>query len=435
MTAATFFIKTYGCSMNVNDSEVMAGLLSSHGYKLVDSINDAQIVIVNTCGVKLPTEHRVLSYLSKLNKLTDKKIIVAGCLPKMTLEKIKRAIPNYSAIIGPNGIYDIVDIVRRITTSSNEKIILLDSPLNENRLLLPTYRFSKVSAIVPISQGCLGACTYCSVKFARGNLRSFPLQHIVHQVDSLVSTGYKEIWITSEDVGVYGADIGLTIVDLLNKLIELDGNFRLRVGMMNPASILHFYDELAEVFKDAHIYKFLHLPVQSGSDKILSLMRRFYTVQDFIDIVNTFRKKNPRITISTDIIVGFPGETDEDFALTLDLIENIKPDLVNISKYGDRPNTVASKMPNHVPSKIIKMRSRILTKKVLEISYNINKTWIGWSGDVLFSEVGDRGEMIGRNYTYKPIVLREFDGQNIFGEIKKIKIVDNGANYLVGVLE
>ena len=219
MTAATFFIKTYGCSMNVNDSEVMAGLLSSHGYKLVDSINDAQIVIVNTCGVKLPTEHRVLSYLSKLNKLTDKKIIVAGCLPKMTLEKIKRAIPNYSAIIGPNGIYDIVDIVRRITTSSNEKIILLDSPLNENRLLLPTYRFSKVSAIVPISQGCLGACTYCSVKFARGNLRSFPLQHIVHQVDSLVSTGYKEIWITSEDVGVYGADIGLALVDLLNKLI------------------------------------------------------------------------------------------------------------------------------------------------------------------------------------------------------------------------
>lgn len=427
------YIKTYGCAMNKSDSEVMAGLLEAAGYRITGDIDRAEIIIVNTCGVKLPTEHRVLSYLERLQRYKNKRVIVAGCLPKMTLSKIERAIPDYAGIIGPGAIDKIVEIVKEI--EEEKRVILLEDDFIECRSRLPKHHFSKVSAIIPISQGCLGSCAYCSVKFARGVIRSYPREEIVREIKDLLDKGYKEFWITAQDTGVYGVDRGETLVSLLEAILRVEGDFKIRVGMMNPRSILNFYEDLVEVYQDRRIYKFLHLPVQSGSDKILSLMRRFYSVEDFLDIVSGFRHKHKEITLSTDIIVGFPGETEEDFQQTIELIKKIDPDIVNISKYGNRPNTLASRMSNHVPTKVIKERSKYLTKMALEISYRKNKQWRNWTGDVLINERGENGELIGRNYTYKPIVIKTEQGSNdLIGRTKKVKIISNGANYLVGIL-
>lgn len=344
------FIKTFGCELNRADSEVIAGLVSKAGFELVDSLEKADVVIVNSCGVKLPTQNKVLSYIEKVPK--SKKLVVGGCLPKML--NIKFYAPNTDLVFDNNSITKIVNIIKE------DKSFLSDK--KESRINLPIVRIKKEIAIIPISQGCLGSpCSYCSVKKARGDLKSYKKEDILKQVRKAVSEGCKKIRLTAQDTGCWGKDFGEKLPDLLKSVLAVEGSFEVRLGMSNPNYVLEYLDDMVKVYKSPKMKKFLHIPVQSGSDKVLEDMKRKYVVDDFKKIVTRFRKEIPDICIATDIIVGFPTETVEDFNKTVEIVKEVKPEVLNLSKFCPRPDTVASNM-KQLLSQEVKRRSVILHK-------------------------------------------------------------------------
>lgn len=341
------FVKTFGCELNKADSEVISGMLSQADFKLVNTIRESDIVIVNSCGVKLPTQNKVLSYIKRIPK--SKKIAVGGCLPKML--NIKFYAPNTDLFFDTNSITKITSLIKKNQSISSEK--------KENRINKPVIRIKKDTAIIPIAQGCLGyPCTYCSVKNARGSLTSYRKKDIQKQVRKAVKEGCKNIRLTAQDTGCWGKDIKQKLPNLLKSVLKTKGNFEVRLGMSNPNYILEHLDEIIKIYKNPKMKKFLHIPLQSGSNKVLKDMKRKYSTQDFEKIVKKFRKEIPNISIATDIIIGFPTEGLEDFKKTLDIIKikKTKPEVLNISKYGARPNTTAANM-KQIPSQEIKRRS------------------------------------------------------------------------------
>ena len=231
--------------------------------------------------------------------------------------------------------------------------------------MLDEWFVKEVQPIV-VSRGCLGACTYCATKNARGNLHSYTIKNVVERVKDAVKKGAKKILLTSEDMGCYGKDIGVNLADLLKEIVKIPGDFEVRVGMMNPTFALEFLDDLVKVFKNEKIIKFLHIPVQSGNDVVLKRMNRAYAVEDFEKIVDYFRNEIPEIIISTDIICGFPGETELQFEDSLNLIKKVEPEVLNISKFYPRPGTPAKNM-KQLSTRTIKERSIRMSKLFKEL--------------------------------------------------------------------
>ncbi|MCS7096353.1 MAG: tRNA (N(6)-L-threonylcarbamoyladenosine(37)-C(2))-methylthiotransferase [Nitrososphaerota archaeon] len=419
------FIKSFGCSANLADGEVLAGCLARVGHILVNDSAEADLVICNTCAVKGPTENRMISYLRMVPRY--KKLIVVGCLPLINFERLCREV-HFDGVAGPALGDKIVEIVERV--SRGEKVVELENgDKTKPRITLPRIRVNPVIGIVPISYGCLGSCAYCCVVFARGRLRSYSIEEIVWRVKEDTSSGAKEIWITSQDAACYGRDIGVNLVELLEAICKIDGYFKVRVGMMNPNFAMDILEDLVKVFSHEKIFKFIHLPLQSGDDQILKAMRRFYSVTDFRNVVETFRRELPEITLATDIICGFPGETDESFEKTLAIIKEVEPDIVNISKFFPRPRTTAASMKDHVPASVIKARSVKLANLAKEIALKRNKKWIGWVGEVLIDEAGSvRGSWVGRNFAYKPVVVK--NNSNLLGKVLDVSVVNATCAYL-----
>ncbi len=416
------YVKSFGCSTNLADGEVIAGCLKHAGYEITQNPSEAEILIYNTCAVKSPTEDKMVNILKKIPE--NKKLVVTGCLPLINLERLQKEV-RFNGVIGPSPGSEIVNIVRRV--ENGEKPLVLRNDLKPS-LSLPRVTVSPVSRIIPIAYGCLGACSFCCVRFARGKLRSQPMDEILEQVKKAVKGGVKEIWLTAQDLAVYGKDLGLTLPVLLNKVLkEVKGDFFVRLGMMNPHNVLEILDELIEVYKNDKIFKFLHLPVQSGDDEVLGLMNRFYTVKDFKRIVFSIRKKIPRLTLATDMICGFPGETEEAFRRSLRLIEEVKPDIVNISKFYPRPRTPAERM-KQLPSWEVKNRSRRMTETALKVSLERNLSWVSWEGEILVDEMGLNKSWVGRNFAYKPIVVK--DEESLLGKFLKVKVKKAFSNYL-----
>ncbi|MEM0476188.1 MAG: tRNA (N(6)-L-threonylcarbamoyladenosine(37)-C(2))-methylthiotransferase [Candidatus Aenigmatarchaeota archaeon] len=416
-----FYIETYGCAANKNDSEIIIALLLNNEFELVNDPKEADINIINTCVVKQATASRMVQrirYLSSLNK----PLIVAGCMAKAEKERVEK-INSKASLISPNSIDKIVEVVK----DSLIGIKRVELNGNSNKAKLPSIRFNPIIEIIQIASGCLSFCTFCETKLARGNLKSYRISDIKEKVINAIKNNAKEIWLTSQDNSAYGKDIGTNLIDLLESLTEIEGKFWIRVGMMNP---LHFkkleVEKLAELFKNEKIFKFLHVPVQSGSNKVLSDMRRGYTVEEFLDWINIFRSKIKDITIATDIIVGYPTETEKDFELTIELIKELKPDVVNLSKFSPRPNTYAAKL-KQLHSKIIDERSKILHNLIREITLENNKKWLNWKGEVLVDEKIEDG-YIARNIYYKPIFLKNAS----FGDFTNVKITNIYSNFLVG---
>ncbi|MDP7282185.1 MAG: tRNA (N(6)-L-threonylcarbamoyladenosine(37)-C(2))-methylthiotransferase [Candidatus Undinarchaeales archaeon] len=390
-----FYIETYGCSRNQADSEAIAGALAEEHEQVLNA-NDADIVVVNTCIVKTPTENKILK---ALKKYSNKKLIVAGCMSVAQVELIKETVPN-AEIWGVK---------------------------HEDVLEGPRIRTNKIVSIIPISSGCLGDCTYCIVKKARGKLKSYSQEKIISAIEKSVADGCKEIWITAQDTGAYGIDTGTSLPALLEEICKVSGDFRVRVGMMNPNHAMKMLPALVKALQHEKMFKFLHLPVQSGNDKVLKEMNRFYTVADYKKIIEFVKKEIPQITISTDVIVGFPGETNEQFEESLKLVEQTEPDIVNISRYGARPGTPAAELEQH--QEITKKeRSRAMTILVRQIGQKQNNEWLDWEGEVLIDEIGKENDFIGRNFAYKPIVVK---GKRELGEFVKIKVGKATENYLV----
>ncbi|MEM4581996.1 MAG: radical SAM protein, partial [Candidatus Korarchaeum sp.] len=257
-------------------------------------------------------------------------------------------------------------------------------------------------------------------------LTSFPKSGIMRLVEHFLMRGAVEIWLTAEDTAAYGRDKGDNLASLLMDLSSIPGEFRVRVGMMTPSSALPIAGDLIESLRSAKIYKFLHLPVQSGSDEVLKAMGRNYTVEQFLSIVNLARKELKEVTISTDVIVGFPTEDEEDFERTLRLIERVEPDVVNVSRFGPRPNTPASRM-GKLPDGVVSRRSKILSELVNRVKERVNERYLGRELEVLVSEVGRKGVQ-GRTNSYKPVALEDAKP----GYFYLVEIVDFRQNYLIG---
>ncbi|MEM3731631.1 MAG: tRNA (N(6)-L-threonylcarbamoyladenosine(37)-C(2))-methylthiotransferase [Candidatus Bathyarchaeia archaeon] len=422
------FIKSFGCSTNFSDGEVLAGCLAEARYKIVDSISAADIVIYNTCAVKGPTENRMIELLRRVP--ADKKLVVAGCLPLINFERLCREV-RFDGVVGPAAGDKIVDVVGRVV--AGERVIALENTLSAKpSLCLPRLKLNPLISIIPINYGCLGACAYCCVVFARGRLRSYTVKEIVERVRGDVASGIKEIWLTSQDTACYGRDLNTNLAELLNEICEIEGVFKIRVGMMTPNMVLDILDDLIQVFKNEKIFKFVHLPVQSGDNKVLRRMRRFYSVEDFKSIVDAFRKAHPEITLATDVICGFPGEGEREFEKTIRLIEEVKPDIVNVSKFFVRPKTEAAKMQNDfVPLQEIKRRSNLASAVARDIALERNGRWVGWDGEVLVDEAGKvHGSWVGRNFAYKPITLKSAD--NLLGKTLRVRVVKAYSTHVEG---
>lgn len=424
------FVKSFGCSANMADGEVLAGCLAEAGYEMVDSVEAADLVVYNTCAVKGPTEDRVITLLKRFP--SDKKLVVAGCLPLINFERLRREV-SFDGVLGPAAGDRIVDVVRRVW--NGEKVVDLEDASDAKPSLdLPRLRLNPVVGIVPINYGCLGSCAYCCVTFARGQLRSYSIPEVIQKVKSDLASGVREFWVTSQDTASYGKDIGQNLGDLLKAICNVEGDFRIRVGMMTPNRAKSILGDLIEAFSSEKMFKFVHLPVQSGDDEVLERMRRFYSVQEFKDVVNTFRTSFPNITLATDVICGFPRETEEAFDNTLKLLKDVQPDIVNISKFFPRPNTSAAEMQEEsVSPQEIKRRSGKTAKLVKKIALQKNKRWIGWTGEVLVDEVGKiPGSWIGRNFAYKPVVLKDAGRKDLVGNTLRLKIIKAFTTYLEG---
>ncbi len=421
------YVEVYGCSANKSDHEILLGLLKKSGMEIVDSTDKADINLITTCAVKSPTVNRMIFRTRKLTAF-NKPLIIAGCLPKVDLERriIEKINPNAS-FIGPDALTKVVDVVH--ATLNGEKVLALERVHNE-KAGLTHLRTNPVIDVIQINSGCLSSCAFCATKLARGNLYSYRPYSIREQLKHALVDGCKEIWLTSQDSGAYGRDIGTNLPELLESITRIEGKFFVRVGMMNPLHLKKFeLEHLIEVFKNEKIFKFLHLCVQSGSNNILKIMRRGYKVEDFIYYVEKFREEIPELSLATDIIVGHPGEEEDDFNHTVELIKEIKPDIVNLSKFGSRPGTDAEKM-RQMPANTVNERSKILSKIIRNIAHEKNKKWIGWKGEVLINGVTDEF-VTGSNYTYKPVMIKS---KLKLGNTVKVRIEDARSNFLIGRL-
>lgn len=432
----SFIIETAGCSQNFADSEQMTGLLQEAQFKLATDIEHADIVIFNTCTVKGPTENNFFKRLEEVKHQYPYKIIViAGCIPQTDPEKLK----GY-ALVGTKSIHRIVEVVEE---ALNDNIIQILETGEMPPLNLPKLRKNPTVEIIPISRGCLSNCTFCKTKVAKGNLQSYPIEDIVKTALRAVKEDVKEIWLTSQDCFCYGFDIETTLPNLLNELVKIPGIFRIRLGMGNPIHLKKIKTELFPLLNHEKMFKFLHLPAQSGSDKILNDMKRGNTNKEFLEMVKELKETVPRVTLATDIIVGYPSETDEDYWETLNLVRKINPDAINISKFWPRPKTKAAEL-KALPTEVVKRRSKVLTDIFHNISMMRNERWVGWEGNVIIDEENyckeatalpkessplpqlksgvthpDKSQRIGKNDYYKQVVV---DGNYELGQIVKVKI-------------
>ncbi len=424
MQENSFYIETYGCTSNKADSYIISNDLKKSNYTQ-KSLEDAQFVIINTCAVKEQTENKIKARLKNLYELfyknPNKHIIIAGCLPHIAphyIEVIKDIIPAFSAIIDLDNIHEIPRIFQEIKKGKKNLVFKSEHPIDKAEFYID-HEPGKITGIIPISEGCLGSCTYCCVKNARGKLNCYNSKKIVENIEYQLNQGIKQIYLTSQDCSTYRYN-GTNLFELVRQIVDLNFKFFLRIGMINPSFLIDNLDQLFSIFKLNKVYQFLHIPIQSGSNKILKMMQRKYLISDIFDKIGILRDTFPNLTISTDIICGFPGETEDDFDRTIDFIKWLKPEILNISKFTPRPGTKAKDM-KQLKSKIIKERSMRLTRVFRNSLVDMNKKWKDWKGEVLVLHEGtERNQAFGRNLAYKNIFINNYNSD--FGTFAKVKI-------------
>ena len=422
-TLARIFIEVYGCAANMADWEMAAGLLGEAGHSIVPDPEGADAYVVLTCTVKTPTENKVVKRIRGLSEM-EGSLVVAGCMPKAQRDLVAEVAPGAS-MVGPDDLLSIVDVVE--SALAGVRVEAVDGgPLDKS--CLPRVRRNPVIHIAPIASGCLGDCSYCIVKRARGRLHSFPSEMIVEDARCALEGGCRETWVTAEDTASY-RDGDVRLPGLLDLITGLEGRFYVRVGMMTPNQAEPILDDLIEAYRSDKVFKFLHVPVQSGNDEVLRRMNRRYTVADFRGLVARFREAIPDLSLSTDIICGFPGETEGQFADSVRLVEELGPDTLNISRFWPRPGTEAADLDGQLHGRETKKRSRELSSLWRSMLAERNRSWVGWEGEALIDEEGRDETMVGRNLAYKPIVVRT---PMQLGDIVTVKITEAKSSYLLG---
>ncbi|MBL7055333.1 tRNA (N(6)-L-threonylcarbamoyladenosine(37)-C(2))-methylthiotransferase [Candidatus Woesearchaeota archaeon] len=420
------FIQTHGCTANLVETQSMMGLLQEASFKIVDDPEYADVNIINICTVK-GNNVALKSIKDIVTHYPDKKLIVTGCITQDIIKPI-RNLHEDTSLINTHNIHRIVDAVEESLQGN-----FLEALTQEriNKVILPKIKTNNVIGIIPIASGCADNCAYCSVKQIKGDIFSYPEEFIINEIKKALKSGCKEIWLTSQDNGSYGLDKGERKLHLLLQKIldEIPGDYKLRLGMTNPRHIIEITDNLIEIFQDDRMFKFIHLPAESGNNEILGKMNRKYTVHQYRELVDKLRRYVKDITIASDLIVGFPGETELQFQDSLHLIQETKPDVLNVARFSPRPNTLAKKMEGQISSDEKKERSQAMADLYLGIASKKNKEWIGWEGELIIDEKSKDQTFIGRNFAYKPITVK---GNLKLGDVVQVKIKDASAHDLTG---
>jgi MiaB-like tRNA modifying enzyme len=402
------YVETYGCTLNQSESEELILQLNSH--RMVESTEDARVLVLNTCMVIETTEKKILRRIDTLyQQLGERTLIITGCM------------------VGPFGdrLHALYPALKTMRISGVASYI--DAHFSRSAASAPR---PNITTKVKIAQGCGGSCSYCIVKLIRGPVKSRSIETITRDVEQRVQNGAKQVFLTAQDGGVYGLDQGHRLPDLVEALCEIEHDFKLRVGMMNVSSILDIEEDLLKAYKHPRVYRFVHLPVQSGSDRILELMERGHTVLDFKHIVSSFRHELRDVTVSTDFIVGFPSETAEDFRATLDLLREVAPLKVNITRFSRREGTKAFFL-RPVTGRVQKDRSRLLTAEHHRVACQRNREYIGKSYSALAVEKGKKESTILYNDNYRPIVVPRDLALGVFYAARVIGVT---PTYLIGSL-
>jgi len=406
------YIEAHGCALNRGEALEFKSILKSAGWDMASNPESADMNFIATCAVIETTEREMMKRIRQLND-AGKPLIVTGCMASVLRSKIEPIAPK-AMFVEPDSLDELCKVVG----------------LSEDKKWTPIPYPNTFCHIVPIASGCLGNCEYCITKNARGNLNSRSEETIIDEISRIeFSLGVKEIQITAQDTAAYGKDLGSSLPKLLNSLAQSEFDIMIRVGMMNPRTVMSNLDDLVAAYSNHKIFKFLHLPIQSASNRLLKDMSRGYTVQDFEMIVKEFREWFPELTLSTDLIVGYPGETREDHTANMKFLRRVKPDIVNITRFSPRPGTGAANVNEKIPGWVTKARSRELTILRFQLSNAKNRDKLDKIVDTVVTEKGSKSTMIARTSNYEQVILpRSVDlGQRITA-----RITDYSSIHLIG---
>lgn len=405
-----YYLDAYGCTMNFGEGYALSIRLERAGNIQASSIEEADTVVLVSCVVIQTTENRMWRLIRRYREM-GKHVILCGCLPSISGRELE----------GTEGI----TVLRIKDYKDLERVV----PCGKRRAREPAVG-SGITHIIPIAQGCLGKCAYCITRVARGRLRTPDPEELVREAEEAVASGAKEIHLSAQDTAVFGLDKDTDIAWLVSKVTKIPGDFKVRVGMMSPAFAYKIKDRLLNMYSDPKVYRFLHLPVQSGSDRLLESMKRGHTVKEFLEIVGVFRRRYDKkdSMLSTDIIIAFPQETDEDFDASMGLMRESEPDIVNVTRFSPRPGTPAFRFPGTPHGRVAKARSRELVKLRFEIGRRRNERLVGRTVTALVTERGKDGWLC-RTDSYRPVVAKD---RLRLGDRVRLKVISASGIYLMG---
>ncbi|MCD6357815.1 MAG: tRNA (N(6)-L-threonylcarbamoyladenosine(37)-C(2))-methylthiotransferase [Thermoproteales archaeon] len=413
------YVECYGCWLNKALCEAIKQLVVAEGGRLVDRPEEADAIILNTCAVRAESEHKALKRARALSEL-GVRVAVVGCLVNVRPYTILSAAPGAS-LIEPGSLSLISKFLR------GEDVFAVRRYGGE--LLAPRYA-GGIRYVIPIESGCTGSCGFCVEPVVRRGVKSLRPELVVDLVADAVKRGAREVYLTSQDLAAYGLDIGVSLPDLLEAILgEVDGEYRIRLGMMEPWLTKRIADRLASLMGDERVYKYLHLPVQSGDDSVLKLMRRRYTIAEYRMLVEGFRRALGEVSVVTDVIVGYPGETWDAFMRSVKLVEELRFDKVHVARYTFRPFTPAYVMDGQVPEPEKKRRSRILSEVAAKVAAEVNARYVGRVVEALVTDKGKPGTLVARTDTYKPVVIPDVARP---GEWVKVRVNGYSSIHLLG---
>lgn len=431
-----YFLRTYGCQMNVHDSEEIRYYLERLGYEKTDILENADIVVLNTCAIRENAKDKVFGYLGRCKHLKQTKkdliICLCGCLMQLPNE-VEGIINNHKFVDIVIGTHNINELPKLIMELNNDQKIEVYSNSNEVNENIKYSRDSKISAWINIQYGCDKFCTYCIVPFTRGRERSRKIENIIQEAKELKEEGYQEITLLGQNVNAYGKDLnlGYNFATLLEEVAKI-GISRVRFVTSHP---WNFTDEMIDIIaKYDNIMPYIHLPLQSGSDDILRKMNRRYNKEEYKNLFTKIKEKIPNVSITTDIIVGFPNETEEDFQDTLDMVDYCKYDSAYTFIYSKREGTYAATLEDKISDEEKSKRLQILNKKVNAYALEANKKLIGKTVEVLIIDKSEKGEDKVCGYTDTMKLVNVIGKEDLIGKIIKVKITDAKSFSLDGIL-
>ena len=434
-----YFLRTYGCQMNVHDSEEIKAILKNLGYTETDELEDSDIVVLNTCAIRENAHDKVFGYLGRCKhlKATTKKdliVCIGGCMAQeeVVVNELKTKHPYVDIIFGTHNIHELATMIKDVGKERQDiKVYSIEGNVYEN---IDYKRDSKITAWVNIMYGCDKFCTYCIVPYTRGKQRSRRACEIVREVEKLVSEGYQEVTLLGQNVNAYGKDLEneMTFAGLLEAVAKTNIP-RVRFVTSHPWD---FTDEMiTTIAKYPNIMPYIHLPLQSGSSRILKLMGRRYTKEEYLELFDKMKKKIPGVAISTDIIVGFPGETESDFTETLEVVKHCKYDGAYTFIFSPRVGTPAASMPDDTPLKEKEDRLHRLNELVNSYSLENNQKLLNKTVPVLIQGISEKGSNKVYGYTDTMKLVNVVGSKDLIGKIVNVTITDAKSFSLDGIIK